>query len=284
VTLYTDTHAHLSRLSDEVLAAIFSGHSNVGAILDIGGDADDMAARIKKIAPYYKGTGLEGQVSASRLPKLRFAAGIWPSHEAAVRRAELLPRLKAEIGAANPRDGSDGGGSFAAQVTAIGECGLDRHGEEGAKKDAAAERELFEGQIDLARALNLPVIVHSRDAPNETIAILKNAGWNKGIIHCYSYSPAEAEVFLALGFHISFAGNITYKKTERLREALKMVSDDRLLLETDSPFLSPQKFRGHDNNPAQIFETYALAAELRGTSPEALAALVARNASQLLGL
>jgi TatD DNase family protein len=203
-------------------------------------------------------------------PVVRYAAGIWPRPEAVAERAERVAALEGEIGRAPP-----------GLVTAIGECGLDHHQ---AQEDRVGERELFEAQIDLARRLELPYIVHSRDAPEETIDTLKHSGYTRGIIHCYSYSPVEAEIFLGMGFHISFAGNITYKKTDRLKDTLKMMPPDKLLLETDSPFLSPQQFRGTPNNPALIIHTYTLAAELRGIGVDDLCALVAKNAHELLGI
>jgi TatD DNase family protein len=164
-------------------------------------------------------------------------------------------------------------------VVAVGECGLDHHQEQ---PDKAGERELFEAHIALAARFDLPLIVHSRNAPRETMAILRDHPGIRGIIHCYSYGVEEARVFLDLGYHISFAGNLTYKKSDNLRETLCFVPDDRLLLETDSPFLAPQSRRGQTCRVEFIAETYALAAELRGIDLETLKELIATNADTLL--
>ena len=250
---YTDTHAHLGRLEEAhaQLERLFD--EGFGKILDIGTACDDLAGRIDEFGRY---------------PGVRFAAGIWPYPQAVADRKRMAAALEAQIEAAQ-----------AGFVAAVGECGLDHHQEQ---PDKAGERELFEAHIALAARFDLPLIVHSRDAPTETMAILRDHPGIRGIIHCYSYGVEEARVFLDLGCHISFAGNLTYKKSDNLRETLRFVPDDRLLLETDSPFLSPQSRRGQPCQPGFIAETYALAAELRGTDQETLKELIAANADALL--
>jgi TatD DNase family protein len=250
---YTDTHAHLGRLegAHSLLAALFD--EGFGHILDIGTTCDDLAGRIAEFRRY---------------PAVRFAAGIWPYPAAVADRTRGTAALEAQIGAAPP-----------GLVAAVGECGLDHHQDQ---PDKAGERALFEAHIALAAKFDLPLIVHTRDAPAETMAILRGHPGGRGIIHCYSYGVEEARVFLDLGYHISFAGNLTYKKSDNLRETIRFVPADRLLLETDSPFLAPQSRRGQPCHPGLIAETYAVAAELRGLAAETLKELVAANADALL--
>ncbi|MDR2783527.1 MAG: TatD family hydrolase [Treponema sp.] len=249
---YTDTHAHLDRLPNphDLLTTLFA--DGFGGILDIGTTCDDLAGRI---------------AAFSRYPSVRFAVGIWPAPEAVAARREGIAALEAQLEAAPP-----------GLAVAVGECGLDHHQEQ---PDKAGERELFEAHIGLAGRFGLPLIVHTRDAPGETIAILRAHAGVRGIIHCYSYGVEEAGAFLDLGFYISFAGNLTYKKSDALRETLHFVPEDRLLLETDSPFLAPQSSRGKPCHPALISETYALASQLRGIPARRLTAIIAGNAKAL---
>jgi TatD DNase family protein len=169
-------------------------------------------------------------------------------------------------------------------VAAVGEFGLDHHyGDEEANRDREGERELMEMQIDLAERLALPVVIHSRDAPAETIEILKKHPGTRGVIHCFSYGAAEAEMFVGMGFHISFAGNLTYKNAPKLREACAAVPAERLLLETDSPWLAPVPFRGSACHPGMVAETYRTAAAVRGAQLEELIEQIEANARELFG-
>jgi TatD DNase family protein len=184
----------------------------------------------------------------------------------------LVPQLEAHIAAAP-----------AGLVAAVGECGLDHHQElpPGTELDKAGETELLEMLLDLAGRLKLPIIIHSRDAPEETAAVLARRPEVPGVIHCFSYGKDEARKFLDLGYYISFAGNVTYKNASRLREALLFVPRDRLLLETDSPFLAPAPHRGKPANPGMVVENYILAAELCGIGLIALGERIAENAESL---
>ena len=146
------------------------------------------------------------------------------------------------------------------------------------------ETELFEMQIDLARSMGLPVVVHSRDAFPETLSVLKNMGWHNGIIHCYSYGKDEARAFLDLGWHIAFGGGTTYtkkSKMEEMAELLRFVPDDRILIETDAPYLAPVPFRGQVNTPVLVEHCYNFVAEKRGVSPEQLSEIVDGNIKKL---
>jgi TatD DNase family protein len=257
-----DTHAHLSMLlgrgisPERRLEALFSG--GFGGIIDIGTEARDLADRV---------------AAFSRFERVRFAAGIWPAPEAIAGRRELAAALEDRIRAAPP-----------GLLVAVGECGLDRHWNKAeAGADIAGEGELLAAQLELARRYGLPVIIHSREAAGETAELLARYPEVRGVIHCFSYGVPQARAFLDLGYYLSFAGNLTYKHTEPLREALRFVPNDRLLLETDSPYLAPVPYRGSPAEPGMIGETYGLAAELRGVSEEKVAALVTQNARALFG-
>jgi TatD DNase family protein len=254
-----DTHAHLFYLAERGfdVAALLTGLFAEGfaGILDIGTDAGDLSGRV---------------AAFSRFAQVRFAAGNWPYTEAIEQRHEKIARLEQEIG------------SFpAGRVAAVGECGFDR---KETPEYSAAERELLELQLDLARRTGLPVIIHSREAYRETLETLTAFPDVRGVIHCFTYGPQEAAAFLDLGYFISFAGNLTYKNAATIREALKVVPDDRLLLETDCPFLAPVPNRGKACEPGMVGFTYALAAEIRNTPLDALKVIAARNARSLFGL
>jgi TatD DNase family protein len=149
---------------------------------------------------------------------------------------------------------------------------------------AEAQERLFEGQLAIASRLGLPMIVHSRDAAPETLSTISRCRSSSPvIIHCFSYGPAEARAFLDSGCWLSFAGNITYKGSLGIREACALVPSDRLLLETDSPYMNPVPRRGESATPLDVGRSYALAAGLRGVSVAELADVVARNARSLFG-
>jgi TatD DNase family protein len=262
VSGFIDTHAHLGFLGErgidayECLNRLFDG--SFGGIIDIGTEADDLAGRL---------------AAFSRYERVRFSAGIWPSWEAAARGPELVRELERQISAA-PKG----------LVVAVGECGLDYHprmDDAGENREAAAELLLL--QMDLAGRLGLPVIIHSRDAPEDTIGLLSSRPGARGVIHCFSYTKEEARVFLDLGYHVSFAGNLTYKNAGNLRDALVYTPLDRLLLETDAPYLAPVPLRGRAADPGMVAHTYALAAELRRMDMAALTGQIAANAKALFG-
>ena len=169
------------------------------------------------------------------------------------------------------------------KVVAIGECGLDYYRD---YTPVDKQKYFFERQIEIAKELNLPLIVHSREAPRDTEKILeKYAPYPaSGIIHCFGGDMQMMEKCVDLGFYISFAGNITYPKAENLREIAKKVPLDRLLLETDSPFLAPQKKRGKPNKPSYIYYTRDFVANLLGLSPEELEKITDENAKRLLNI
>lgn len=147
------------------------------------------------------------------------------------------------------------------QFVGIGECGLDYHYE---GFDRAVQIHAFEKQAVFAKETSLPIFVHTRDAWPDTLAVLKAAGNEQGVIHCFSGDVEGARQALDLGFYISFAGNLTYKKSLNLHEAAKFAPIDRVLLETDAPFLSPASRRGKPNRSEHIGETYEFFANIKG--------------------
>jgi len=167
-------------------------------------------------------------------------------------------------------------------VSAIGEIGLDYFHNYGTH---VAQIELFTRQIGLANQLNLPVVIHTRDSDRDLIHTLKTTCVRQtGIIHCFSSGPETAKRLLDLGFYLSFAGNVTYKKSGHIRDALKIVPADRFVIETDAPYLSPQGFRGRPNEPVNLVETARFIAGCRGVSVEELAQQTMENAVKVLRL
>ena len=277
--LYTDSHAHLSSVAEELglpaLEALLAdyavdasraeGDGRVAPLLlDPGTEPDDLASRITLLDPI------------ARRGFLRLAAGVWPSPESLASPAESLGALEEAIGEAR---------GLGIEVAAIGEGGLDYHYEEGTEGELVrSQAELFEGQLSLAASLGLPMIVHSREAFADTLSLLSGRRSSAPVIvHCFGYGPGEARALLDLGCFLSFAGNLTYKKSDALRDACALVPADRFLLETDAPYMNPMPRRGKPASPRDVERTYAFAAALRGVALADLAETVSRNARALFG-
>jgi hydrolase, TatD family len=164
------------------------------------------------------------------------------------------------------------------KVIAWGEIGLDFYYDHSPRE---VQREVFRRQLRAARRLNLPVIIHSREADEETVEILteecSGADFRGGVMHCFGGTAETAEKLLKLGFLISFAGNVTFKKAENLREAARVVPLEKLLVETDCPFLTPVPLRGKRNEPAFAVHTAKFLAEFYGIEVEKLAERTTRN-------
>jgi TatD DNase family protein len=165
-----------------------------------------------------------------------------------------------------------------ARVVAIGEIGIDLSGRSAPQ---AAQERAFLAQLALARTLDLPVVVHVRDAGPLARALVDRAGGGRGMVHCFSEGPDEVDEWTRRGFAVSFAGTVTYPKNDALRQAAARVPADRLLVETDAPYLAPQGRRGERNEPAFVLETLAAVARARGEDPAALGRQVAENAQKL---
>ncbi len=243
-------------------------HTNFDAF---EGDREEVYARAKRngiVAIVEVGVGLEGArgalLRAAGSGLVRAAGGLHPTHldtfESDWPEFERLIR--------------DGG------FAAVGECGLDYHWMKAPKE---RQEEAFRRQIRLAREMALPYIVHCREAEADVLRIVREEGYPRGVVHCFGGTRAEALGFLSLGLAVTFCGNVTYKNAEKLREAARAVPLDRLMLETDSPFLPPASRRGKRNEPAFVVETAAFLAQLHGVTLDDLAAGTTRNARAFFG-
>jgi len=168
-----------------------------------------------------------------------------------------------------------------ARVIALGEIGLDYHYDHSPRD---VQREVFSRQLRLARELNLPVVIHSREADADTIEFLRNelTGYERaGVLHCFGGELALAVGAIELGFYVSFAGNLTFKKAENLRDIARQLPLDRLLVETDCPYLTPVPFRGKRNEPARVVETARQLAELHDKEWEEMGRITSENFARL---
>ncbi|MEN6297554.1 MAG: TatD family hydrolase [Rectinema sp.] len=273
--VFTDSHAHLEmvaqRLGVFALDGVVAAYAaQPGAlILDIGVDPGDLGRRRALVEKSLAGMAEEpgaGPARAIELP-IRWAAGIWPGREALDNPKASLEALERDIGA---------------EIDALGECGLDYHHMDAGPE---AQRELFGAQIELALSHRLPLIVHSREAFQDTFALVQSCARHiPTIIHCFGYGPEEADSFLRAGCYLSFAGNITYKKSQPLRDALALVPEERLLLETDAPYMNPMPHRGKPSSSLDIERTYQVVSTLRGLDIEALRISVSSNLRRILGM
>ena len=238
-----DTHAHLDACEqpDEVVARARA--AGVTGIVTVGTGVDSCRAAL---------------LLAERHAGVVVAAGIDP-HRAATPDADRVDELHVLL--EHP------------SAVAVGETGLDAHHGAGTLRE---QRPLFERQLELAAELRLPVVVHCRAAAQETAAVL--AGFDGTVVlHCFS-EPDLLPAALERGYYVSFAGNVTFPSAEALRDAATAVPADRLLVETDSPYLAPQPVRGRRNEPAYLAHTVALLALVRGEDASALAARLDANA------
>jgi TatD DNase family protein len=241
-----DTHAHLDALEDPAGAVARAHAAGVDRIVSIGSGLDSTHATL---------------AIAAREEGVSVAAGIHP-HQAAD--GESVDELAA-VG--------DG------KLVAIGEIGLDFYRDYAPRDD---QRRLFAEQLELAIRLKKPVVVHSRDADDETAEFLADFDGTV-VLHCFS-SPGLLPVALERGYYVSFAGNVTYPKAPELRAAAAQVPADRILAETDSPYLAPQPLRGRRNEPAFVVHTVAALADVRGEDADGLAARIEANAQTAFGL
>jgi TatD DNase family protein len=167
------------------------------------------------------------------------------------------------------------------RVAAVGETGLDYFRDGSPRPD---QRRAFEAQVEIARRVAKPVVIHMRDALEDTFAILRERAEGVTVIlHCFSAGPEAVAEAAERGWACSFAGNVTYPKADDLREACRLVPDELLLVETDAPFLAPQPVRGKPNQPANVVETAERVAEERSLTYTELEALVDANAARIFG-
>ncbi len=167
------------------------------------------------------------------------------------------------------------------QVCAVGETGLDFYYDHSPRE---VQAEAFRRQCQLAKRLGKPVVIHVRDAHEQCAELLKSEGMSRGQIHCFTGDTDAARRYLELGFHLSISGVVTYKKTEALQAAVAFTPLERLLVETDSPFLAPIPYRGKKNEPSWVAHTAKKVAELHRRDPDEVALICAKNTRDLFGL
>jgi TatD DNase family protein len=166
-----------------------------------------------------------------------------------------------------------------AKVLAIGEIGLDYHYDFSPRD---VQREVFIAQLKLAGRAGKPVVIHTREAWEDTLLVLRQHWTGGGIMHCFTGTPDQAREALDLGFHLSFGGVLTFPKADTVRDAARLAPEDRLLVETDAPYLAPVPKRGKRNEPAFIVETARRLAEVRGVAPQRIAEVTTANFDRLL--
>ncbi len=255
--MLVDSHCHLDRLAygqkhQDIADALAKAEARgVSHLLCVSVTLEQFPAMLEAITPF-------SNVFAS--------CGVHPLDQESAWSKEQLHAL-----AADPR------------VVAIGETGLDYfyHPEHKAIQQAA-----FREHIRVARVLNKPLIIHTRDAQEDTLAILREEGAEAvgGVIHCFTEDWAMAEAALALGFYVSISGIVTFRNADRLRDVTRRLPADRLLIETDSPYLAPVPHRGVENEPAYVRDVAEYVAWLRNCSVEELAAVTSANFFRLFKL
>jgi TatD DNase family protein len=245
-----DSHTHLDSCAEPVAELVANAErAGVTRMLTIGMDGASCRAAL---------------AAAEAHPQVHAAIGRHPNLATGFDAADL-----AELRALAAHE----------RCRAIGETGLDYYRDRAPRADQARA---FHAQIDLARELDKPLVIHTREAEEDTLAVLvERAEGVEVILHCFSW-PRRLRECLERGWWISFAGNLTYPKSAPLQDAARQVPDDRLLVETDAPYLSPQPVRGQRNQPAYVTHTAAFLADLRGTTYDALDAALDRNAARAL--
>jgi TatD DNase family protein len=268
--MFFDTHVHFDALEgDQGLSATVGRalKANVDRMIAVGGSADmnKMAVEAAKRFP----SNIRAAIGFDRDNAAKQTAGI----------EEVVAQLESEISGSNTKN--------RAIIAAIGEIGLDFHY---SPETAAAQIILFRAQLALAGRLKLPVIVHSREADEASLAELRRHAENWtgeqariGVLHCFTRDSKVAGQLLDLGFHISFSGIVTFTKASALREVAKVIPGDRILIETDSPYLAPVPHRGKRCEPMYVRHVAETLASVRGCSVEELARQTSENAGQLFG-
>jgi TatD DNase family protein len=244
-----DTHAHLAALDDADEAVARAAEAGVGRILTVGTDVDD-CRRALSLAEKHDG--------------VYAILGIHP-HEAGTATTEDLAALRGLL--EHPK------------AVGVGETGLDWFRDYAPRGD---QRRLFAAELELASELAKPVVIHTRAADDDTLAALADFRGTV-VLHCFS-SPHMLPTALERGWYVSFAGNATFPKAVDLRLAATQVPAERILAETDSPYLAPQPLRGKRNEPANVVHTLAAVARARGEEPQELERRIERNAAECFSL
>jgi len=246
-----DSHAHLDHCSrDEADLIADAERAGVRRVLAIGMDGASCRAAL---------------AAAEAFPQVHAAIGRHPNSATGFDDADLA---ELEALAAHER------------CVAIGETGIDHYRDHTPREDQVRA---FAAQMDLARRAGKPVVIHTRAAEDDTLAMLAEHGAGlRVVMHCFSM-PDRLDECLARGYWISFAGNVTYPKSDALRAAAARVPEDRLLVETDAPFLAAQPVRGQENEPRHVVHTARALAETRGVEYEELEATIESNAAEVFG-
>ncbi len=257
-TAIADTHAHLDMLDDPALALARAALAGVGFVATVA-DVTEDAWRTYEELPSWLANAHELLVSIGR-------------------EDVALPRVRVILGA-HPHNAKDWNGEAEAEfrrlasdplTCAVGELGLDYHYDHSPRE---VQRAAMAAHLALAHEYGLPAVIHLREAHADGLAILTDAGVPEAgaILHCHTLGAGTEEPFVALGCHVSFAGPVTFKKAEEIRDAARAVPAERLLAETDCPFMAPEPFRGRTNEPALVVFTAAKLAEARGEELQAFA-------------
>src|SRR5947209_6757698 len=260
-------------------APLIDAHAHLD-FAEYGADLDATVARAREaglvhivvVGQWREGAGMDGALDALKLAErdpafFSATAGIHP-HDAARATEDDFARLEDM--------------SAQSSVTAVGECGLDFHYDRSPRE---VQREVFVRQLRLAKKLRKPAVIHTREADVETAEILKHElGPAGGVIHCFTSDWTAAQRYLDLGMSLSFSGVVTFKNADPVREAAQKMPLDRMMVETDCPFLAPIPYRGKRNEPAYVAHTLQRLADLRGVLPAELAAVTTGNARRVLRL
>jgi len=253
--MYFDTHVHLNSEQYENVEKIIEDalKNNVRKMIVIGYDLE---------------TSIKAINIANQYDFIYASVGIHPSEikKMDTRDLESLEKLLSEN-----------------KVVAIGEIGLDYHWDKDNKED---QKRIFVEQIKLANKYNLPLIIHSRDANEDTLRVLKENKqyYNKGIMHCYSYSFESAKEFIKLGFYLAFGGALTFLNAKENKEVVRNISLEHLLIETDAPYLTPHPYRGKQNEPKYIYLVVEEISRLKNVTKEEVARITYINACNLFGV
>ena len=262
-----DTHCHFERAVPTEIAAILSRAKAAGVekLMAVGGSPalNESAALAVMVGKRDEGRGMRDESGrVGDMPEVLYAIGLDREQINRSDTSSLFPLP-----------------SFLPPQAAVGEIGLDYHY---SPETREAQLKLFAQQLEEARTRKLPVVIHTREADDDTLALLREIP-SRGIIHCYTGTPEYAKRFLDLGFFISISGIVTFKPADNVRASALVIPDDRILIETDSPFLAPVPMRGQPNEPAFIAHTCEFLAKLRGVSADDFAELTFANAERVLG-
>jgi TatD DNase family protein len=262
-TSLIDTHCHLEMdaFNPDREEVIKRAHeAGIEAIITIGSDLE----------------GNRGGLELSQKYDFMYSSVGFHPHDAKDFTEEIFTQIKewaTQFEIQNPNSKFRGG-----KVVAIGEIGLDYHYDNSPRE---VQREVFVKQLQLAKALDLPAIIHSREAKRDTLEIIRRSAVNRGVFHCFSGDMEMAEEAMKLGFCISVAGPVTFKQAKKLKEIAQAIPDNYLLIETDAPFLTPEPFRGRRNEPAYLVHTAQIVAALRNVSLQDISRITTLNAKRL---